>query len=202
MNRIDIIQSLIDKYKYNKYCEVGVQAGNCFNTIRCDDKVGIDPDKSSAATHHVTSDEFFANNKENFDIFFSDGLHHADQAEKDLNNMLKFLNEGGTIVVHDNLPTTKRMQEIPLQEQCEWTGNVWQTWVKFRVTRPDLEMRVVDTDWGVGIIRKGSQKCINIDPTPEEARYQEYYPTYEEFCIHKQEWMNIISVEDFKKIYL
>lgn len=192
MNRIDIIRSLIDKYSFKSYCEVGVQAGDCFKAIKCDYKVGIDPDKSSAATHYQTSDDFFLENKEKFDIFFSDGLHHADQAERDLLNMLTCLNQGGVIVVHDNLPTTKRMQEIPLQEQSEWTGNVWRAWVKFRATRPDLEMYVVNTDWGVGIIRMGSQECIKLDKAIEDL-------TYEDFVSNKQYWMNIISVEDFQK---
>ncbi len=195
MSRIEIINSLIAKFGYGKYCEIGVQGASCFNNIVCDYKVGVDPDPSSGATHHITSDEFFANNKETFGCGFIDGLHHADQAYRDIINMLDCLEEGGTIVVHDNLPTSKRMQEIPLQEQNEWCGNVWRAWVKLRATRPDLEMAVISTDWGCGVIRRGKQECLKLDKLVEDL-------TYEEFVENKQYWMNIVSVEEFKQIYL
>lgn len=192
-NRIEIIQALIDKHKYTRYLEIGVRDGECFNAIKCETKVGVDPDKSSKATVFTTSDEFFASHTfAPFDIIFIDGLHHADQVEKDIDNALKCLNEGGTIVIHDCLPTSKRMQEIPLTDQQEWTGNVWLAYLFFRCTKSDLSMCVVDTDWGCGIIQRGSQTTVVID----------HKPTYEEFEQNKHEWMNIISVEQFKAQYL
>lgn len=192
MNRVSIIQSLIDKNNYKNYLEIGVQGGDCFRAIKCQNKTGVDPDPASAATVHKTSDEFFKKNKEKFDIIFVDGLHHADQVEKDIANSLKFLKEGGTIVMHDCLPTSKRMQEIPLQEQCEWTGNTWRAFLKLRKEREDLDMCVVNTDWGCGIIRPGKQEVTQIA----------YEPTYEDFVVHKNKWMNVISVDQFKAKYL
>ena len=192
MNRISIINSLIAKNNYTNYLEIGVQGGDCFSTIECKNKVGVDPDKSSAATIHLTSDDFFEQNKSKFDVIFIDGLHHADQVIKDIDNSLKVLKKGGTIVMHDCLPNSKRMQEIPLQEQDEWCGNVWEAFIHFRSTRNDLTMYVVDTDWGCGIIQKGSQELLVND-----------YPiSYENFVTHKQWWMNIISVDQFKLLYL
>lgn len=205
MNRIDIINSLVAKNGYKRYLEIGVRDGECFNAIQCETKVGVDPDKSSKATIHCTSDEYFESCMKKlssmgppvkvngfYDLIFIDGLHHADQVEKDIDNALKCLSEGGTIVMHDCLPTSKRMQEIPLQEQNEWTGNVWLAYLFFRCTKSDLSMCVVDTDWGCGIIQRGSQTTVVID----------HKPTYEEFEQNKHEWMNIISVEDFKTKYL
>ena len=192
MNRITILQSLIDKNNYKSYLEIGVQAGHVLSAIKCPVKVGVDPDTASAATIHNTSDGFFANNKEQFDIIFIDGLHHADQVGKDIENSLKVLSKGGTIVMHDCLPTTKRMQEIPLQEQSEWTGNVWKAYLKFRMTRADLDMAVVNCDWGCGIIRPGSQVPV----VTEQAI------NYENFCLYKEKWMNVISAEQFKAKYL
>jgi hypothetical protein len=192
MNRIEIINGLIKKNGYKSYLEIGVQAGHCFSQIVCENKIGVDPDKSSAATLHKTSDDFFKDNKETFGIIFIDGLHHADQVEKDILNSLLCLNEGGTIVMHDCLPTTKRMQEIPLQEQVEWTGDTWRAFLAMRMSMPDLEMCVVDCDWGCGIIRKGSQELVEL-PT---------YASYEEFQINKKTWMNIITPEQFKAKYL
>ncbi len=192
MNRIEIINSLIAKNNYKTYLEIGIQNGSCFSEIKIDNKIGVDPDTGSAATIHKTSDEFFKTNKQKFDIIFLDGLHHADQIERDIFNSLACLKSGGTIVCHDMLPTSKRMQQIPLQEQGEWTGNVWETWVKLRRTNPDLEMRCINSDWGTSIIRRGKQELLDIN----------YDPTYEDFVIHKEKFMNIISVEQFKSKYL
>jgi len=193
MNRISIIQSLIDKNNYKSYLEIGVQAGHVLTTIQCETKIGVDPDTGSAATIHKTSDDFFAENKAKFDIIFIDGLHHAEQVIKDIDNSLKVLKKGGTIVMHDCLPTTKRMQEIPLQEQAEWTGDVWKAFVAYRCLKDNLEMCVVDTDWGCGIIRVGKQDKLVLNTDA---------PTYEDFIKNKNEWMNVISVEQFKTKFL
>lgn len=192
MNRISIIQSLIDKNNYTNYLEIGVQNGSCFSAIVCENKTGVDPDPNSAATIFETSDDFFAKNKEMFDIFFVDGLHVSDQVERDVLNCLKFMSPGGTIVMHDCLPTDKFMQLVPHTTQSEWVGDTWRAFYKLHRERSDLSMATVDADWGCGIIQVGSQ--IPLD-APEN-------PTYEEFCIHKHRWMNIISVEGFKQLYL
>lgn len=195
MSRIEIINAFIAKYGYKSYLEIGVQGATCFNNILCEYKVGVDPDPASGATKHITSDEFFKHNKEKFSIGFVDGLHHSEQSYRDIINLLDCLDENGTIAVHDNLPTSKRMQEIPLQEQNEWTGDVWRSWLKLRATRPDLYMSVVDSDWGVGIIQRGSQECIKLRKPLDEI-------TYEDFEANKHEWMNVISVSQFKQLYL
>lgn len=192
MNRIFIIQSLIDKIGAKKYLEVGVQLGHCFNTVKCDYKIGVDPDPGSAATHIMTSDDFFAQNTEKFSVMFSDGLHHADQSERDLNNMLNCLEERGFIIAHDMLPNSKHCQEIPLTDQNEWCGNVWLSWVKLRMTRDDLEMYCIDTDWGTSVIRKGKQELLKVDGPID----------YEGFVKNRDRWMNVISVAQFKQKFL
>ena len=189
MNRIQIIQTHINKYGYKNYLEIGVQAGHCFRAIVCDTKVGVDPDTGSAATLHVTSDDFFKANKTKFDCIFIDGLHHADQVYKDIMNSLDCLAEGGTILMHDCKPTSKHMQEIPLTDQNEWTGNTWEAFVKVRQEREDLTMRVVDNDWGVGIIRVGKQEKLVIPA--------EIHVNYENFEKHNEEWLNLVSVREF-----
>ena len=189
MNRIQIIQAHINKYGYKNYLEIGVQAGHCFRAIQCENKVGVDPDTGSAATIHETSDKFFETNKSKFDCIFIDGLHHADQVYKDIINSLDRLNEGGTILMHDCKPTNKHMQEIPLTDQNEWTGNTWEAYVKVRQERDDLEMKVVDSDWGVGIIRVGKQEKLVIPA--------EIHVNYENFAIHNAQWLNLVSVREF-----
>ena len=169
MNRIDIINSLIQKNGFKTYLEIGVEDGFCFFKINCQTKVGLDPDVNSKATLFLTSDDFFKSNQDKFDIIFIDGLHHADQVEKDILNSLKVLSEHGIIVVHDCLPTSKEIQEVP-RSQDVWTGDTWKAFLKIR-KNSNLETYVVDTDWGCGLIKHGKRPVISSINT-----------TYEEFC--------------------
>jgi hypothetical protein len=75
-----------------------------------------------------------------------------------------------------------------------WNGTVWKSFAKLRMTRPDLEMYVIDTDWGVGVIRNGSQELfpsenINIDELK-----------YELLENNREELLNLIPVGKYKKI--
>lgn len=178
---INIINSYIQRYNYKSYLEIGVHRGNCFRNIICDYKVGVDPDRSSVSTtHYTTSDDFFSNNKKTFDIIFIDGLHHSEQVEKDINNSLKFLNQNGTIIVHDCMPESEIEQNIPRNSKV-WTGDVWKAWVKFR-QREDLHMFVFDIDYGIGVIQRGLQTPLYIE---EEL-------TWENYKRNKMMWLNLI----------
>lgn len=175
--RFNIINNLIKENGYKKYLEIGVDSGYNFNQIEVDEKVGVDP-KSEHATEHLTSDEFFKKNRKKFDIIFIDGLHHADQVEKDIENSLKYLKKGGVIVCHDMKPETKEEQIVPRMQKV-WTGDCWRAWVKLR-KRDDLEMFVYDIDHGVGIIREGSQEPKDFGDL-----------TYEEFSKNISEYLNL-----------
>jgi hypothetical protein len=184
MNRLNIIQKLINRINAQSYLEIGVNTGYILNSINIPFKIGVDPDPQSKATLFITSDEFFANNKHTFDIIFIDGLHHAEQVEKDITNSVKILNNNGYIICHDMLPSNKIMQQVP-RLQSEWTGDCWKAWVKIRSYRNDLIMFVVDTDYGCGIIQKGSQNTIDITNIDL---------TYENFVMNKNNWMNIQNI--------
>jgi hypothetical protein len=190
MLRRHIINKLIEKNNYKSYVEIGVRKGWTFRKINCSKKVGVDPDPRPDVTHVMTSDEFFMINKEKFDIFFIDGLHEKVQVLRDIENALHFLNDGGTVVCHDMNPTTKEMQEVP-RNQTEWTGDGWKAWVVLRQTRNDLTMHVIDTDYGVGVIHFGGQKLL---PPIERLKYESLEK-------HRKEWLNLISEEEFLKLY-
>jgi len=187
IKRTTILNTLVEKFNYQSYLEIGQGKSNeNFHWINCPIKIGVDPDISLNATYQMTSDEFFPQNEDFFDLIFVDELHHADQTERDILNSLRVLNENGTIVVHDCNPTTEAIQIVPQQTSC-WTGDVWKAWVKLRATRPDLKMYVIDTDFGCGIIRKGSQKIINI---PGEL-------TYKMLEKYRKEFLNLVDIDDF-----
>ena len=62
--RWDLLNYLIRKFEYKKYLEIGVQSGLCFENVRCEHKVGVDPNENHVK-FKTTSDEFFKQNTEN-----------------------------------------------------------------------------------------------------------------------------------------
>ena len=179
--RTEIINQLIEDNGYTSYLEIGVYDGVNFRAVKCKRKIGVDPDPKVGATFRLPSDEFFVVNRTTFDCIFIDGLHHADQVLRDINNSLACLNPGGTIVVHDCNPTSEAMQIVPRQ-QGEWTGDVWKAWQELRLTRRDLKMWVYDIDYGVGIIQRGEQ----------EFKLNDIATNYTEFAAHRQYILNLI----------
>ena len=135
----------------------------------------------------MTSDEFFLQNQEKFDVIFIDGLHEAYQVEKDINNSLEALNDNGFIMCHDMSPKSEAMQRVPRTE-VGWTGDCWKAWVKVRSTNPNVKMFVVNTDFGCGVIQKGSQELLDLNNLDL---------TYENLNKHRKEWLNLISIEEF-----
>ena len=131
MTRFDIINTLIKVNKYKRYLEIGVQNKECFNEVKCKHKKSVDPDKKAGASYVLSSDEYFNQYSDKYDIIFIDGLHHSDQALRDIKNALKVLNKDGKIVVHDCLPTNEDMQKVPRVVK-EWTGNVWKAICRLR----------------------------------------------------------------------
>lgn len=194
MKRTDIINTLIKTYNYKSYLEVGTQDPNSnFNRITAEHKESIDPFPRGEVTFVGTSDEYFnsISADKQFDIIFIDGLHHSEQVLKDIENSLKHLSENGTIVCHDCLPTTEKMQERN-DHGGEWTGDVWKAIAELRVETIDLDIEVVDTDYGCGIIRRGTNKPYQ--PSGE-------YKTYHYFALHGNRMMNVISVDEFNTKY-
>tara|TARA_Y100000034_G_scaffold26982_2_gene32151 strand:- start:1923 stop:3047 length:1125 start_codon:yes stop_codon:yes gene_type:complete len=160
MNRTTIIQTLVKSLNYKSYLEIGVAEGVNFESISCLNKVGVDPDPDVKCTHNMTSDAYFKTHDDKFDLVFIDGLHHADQVLRDIQNSLDRLNHGGTILLHDCHPPSKKAQIVP-RIASTWTGDVWKAWIKTKIDRPNLCGYVVDADFGCGVIEWGNHAKIN-----------------------------------------
>ena len=61
-SRIEIIQSIINKNKYQNYLEIGCDKNENFSKIKIKNKVGVDP--LQGGTLRMTSDEYFKKSKE------------------------------------------------------------------------------------------------------------------------------------------
>lgn len=162
-SRVDVINQLAKSVRAQSYLEIGVSDGRCIRNVQVPSRESVDPD-SSVATYHMTSDAFFAGRARGrtWDLIFVDGYHEKSQALRDIAHALVHLSEHGAIVVHDCDPKTEAMQKVPCI-QSEWTGDVWKAWATLRANRSDLDMRVVDCDYGCGVIRRGAQQCIVLE---------------------------------------
>lgn len=191
MKRTEIIQTLIKKNGAKSYLEIGLGDGKNFNEIICENKVGIDPFFNYKDTLKMTSDDFFKENVEVFDVIFIDGLHWSEQVYRDIVNSAKVLTWNGYIICHDMNPHNEIIQKYPQEQEGEWTGDCWKALVKLRTEDNDLNICVVDTDYGCGIINKGFNDRLEIDVDL----------TWENFVENKVKWLNLITVEQFITYY-
>jgi len=186
MERFEIIKHLIDVHHFKSYLEIGVRGRETLDQIDLAVVHGVDP--NGQGDFAMTSDVFFAEVcNRSYDLIFIDGLHLAEQVKRDVENSLTHLSDNGIIVVHDCLPEEEWHQLREGVPGKPWNGDVWKAFASLRSERTDLEMYVIDTDWGCGIIRRGSQKLYQ---RPEEW-------SWDYFQEHRDELMNVITVEEF-----
>ena len=199
MKRFDIINYLIKVNDYKSFLEIGTQERINLSNISIDKKISVDPDPEANPDFILSSDDFFKQNVDRFDIIFVDGLHHADFVYRDIINSLRILNPGGCVVVHDVIPSSYEGQLIPLEKTLEtgtgiWNGDVWKGWIKLRTDRKDLAMKVVNTDHGCGIIHP--TQYGNGDHLES---YNNGYYEYNKDLIFSS--LNLISTEDFLSLF-
>jgi hypothetical protein len=208
MLRYDIINHLIKENDFKSYLEIGVfDPTGCFDLIQCENKEGVDPGveyKENPVKYKMTSDQFFHFLDTNtldkhpdfkWDVIFIDGLHISTQVMRDILNSLNHLSWNGYIVLHDcNPPSIHLAREDYYVDgkQQEWNGTVWKAIYWLRANRGDLKVQVVDTDWGVGIIKKEQSSTIPFD--------NPFYE-YNQMCNNRKRDLGIISIDEFKSTY-
>lgn len=187
--RTDILNTLIHANRYKSYLEIGVRDAKNFKRVVALEKDGVDP--AGNCNYPVTSDDFFKQLSQSklYDLIFIDGLHLKEQVLRDVYNSLQHLSVGGTIVMHDCNPVSQKYATAE-RKPGAWNGTVWEAWAELRMSRIDLEMCVVDTDHGCGIIRRGSQTTF-----PRE------HIEYRLLADKRRTLLNLISVDEFKRKY-
>ncbi|GAG86343.1 unnamed protein product, partial [marine sediment metagenome] len=129
--------------------------------------------------------------------------------DNDILKSLEHLNSNGTIVIHDCNPPHEFFQRDNYNQRynfgCKqnnliwnnkeytdrhWNGKTWKIIAKLRSTRSDLSICTIDADWGLGIIRFGTQKLF--DKIKGDALYQ-----YQTLIKYRGEILNLLSVEEF-----
>ena len=190
-SRLDMINYFIKKNDYKSYLEIGCDKNQIFSQITLSKKIGVDP--YSGGNVRKTSDDFFKENVEKFDLIFIDGLHVYEQVKKDIINSINFLNKKGVILVHDCLPDTIGKQAVP-RYKMQWNGDVWKAIVDLR-QRDDLEIHTCFVDQGIGIIKKQiNSSILKINKKTQDLKFSDFYHNHKEY-------LRIINLDEFKKIY-
>lgn len=201
-NRTALIKYLFEKKKFKSYLEIGHGQGHNWSKMGfIQNKKCVDPFTGPLEVIRKTSDAFFLENKETYDLIFIDGDHSAEQVYKDIVNSLKVLNAGGIILTHDNCPPEK------IHENYEACGTSWRTIPLLRI-RDDLDICVLNSDLGIGVIRKkeNSNKFnVKEDDLIYTAINQD--KSSPDFSIFHYEWLdnrrvellNLLELNDFLK---
>lgn len=185
MKRWDIINEYINHYVFNSFLEIGHDKGEAFSHIDILTKESIDPNADTHPTYVMTSDDFFEQYDNTYDIIFIDGLHEHSQVYRDILNALSHLNSNGVIIMHDCHPMTETHQLHKFTHSGgDWTGDCWKAFIKARATLP-YEMYVYDYDWGCGIIDTNIRRVSDVSDLPTIMSTM----TYDMFIEHP-EWMN------------
>jgi len=129
MNRVTVLQEIINKRRAATYLEIGVLAGDTFLRIKARHKWGVDPnfeiEPMKKARYYMKNisnifNEYFNMDSNTFfekesarlsryglDVAFIDGLHTFPQSLRDVQNALRYLNENGIIILHDCNPLSE-----------------------------------------------------------------------------------------------
>ena len=192
MTRWDACNERLARFNPSRFLEIGVKSGRGSWKIKADWKLGVDPAPLPRERTHryteiyrLTSDEFFADQKGylNLSVVLVDGLHHADQIERDILNSISHLNPLGTVVVHDCNPPDEGSQIVPRQ-QVHWNGDGWKVITMLRATRSDLRVYTIDADEGLGIVEWS--RCERLIPPPGEL-------TWDGLVLHRTEWLGLVK---------
>jgi len=207
--RSQVINYLLSRFAGDTtYLEIGVRdPSKNFDKIKATNKYSVDPGIEFAPNpvdFPVTSDRFFEqlSNGEvltqstRFDVIFIDGLHLAEQVDKDIRHALQFIKDDGFIVLHDcNPPTEWHAREAHNYRESPagnfWNGTTWKAFVKWR-SEPTLFSCCIDSDWGVGVI---SKSCNIGAPLSRKNEFFEF----SHFTAHRAEQLNLLSFEEFKQ---
>lgn len=189
MTRTQLLQQLIRTFNYQSYLEIGCANDWNFNQIHTPVKVGVEPHPHHGGTVRMTSDEFFAQNTQKFDLIFIDGLHISDQVDRDIQNSLKFLNDNGTIVMHDCNPAVEEAQRQYVVIS-DWNGDVWKSFVKAREF-DNVDAVTANFDHGCGVLRVRK----NSDPISVPSELLEW----DNLVANRQKWLRLMSFEDVMK---
>lgn len=180
MNRVQLINKFIQERGFTSYLELGVYDKTTFNNINCANKKCVDLIRP--ADYQMSTDDFFAINKDKYDIIFIDANHTEPYLSRDIKNSLQILNENGVIVLHDVNPP----DEFSQIDSNMLYQTAWKAFVKFRFSSNYLTYSY-PTDCGLGVI--DTSKTIKIKKN-DNIDYENL--EYEDLEKHREHFLGFI----------
>lgn len=123
LDRVKLVQMVINKLSAKTYLEIGVDQGRLYEIVHGPLKIGVDPVLPAPKVAKLldeknlyvqkTSDDFFREDapkilgNRKIDVAFIDGLHEYKQVLKDIENTLHYLSDNGVIILHDCNPWSR-----------------------------------------------------------------------------------------------
>lgn len=188
-----LINDLISDLNYKSYLELGVSIGESWKLISCENKIGVDNNINVAnefdGVIHATTDDYFLNNKDKFDLIYIDALHEKNQVYKDFKNSFNVLNDSGLIIFHDVNPF-----DIS-QTHFNSSGDVFELWIELAKT---YKVYIIKNEYdgdSVGIfIKSKNSKFIDIEV--KDYTYQFFSENREDFIsyLNYEEMINKIKI--------
>lgn len=208
--RFDVINELLRRFdRPTRYLEIGVRNPNDnFAKIDAAEKHSVDPGvefEANPVDFKLTSDEFFGqldagrllSPDYKWDLIFIDGLHLADQVDRDVANALRYIADDGFVVLHDcNPPTEWHARENHNYDltpaRLMWNGTTWKALFRQRFN-PEVSVLCIDSDWGVGIIMKNRML------PPLTVNHNPYYE-FHTFDATRRDSINLMTYDEFRRL--
>ncbi len=209
-SRTEIINFILSQFSEETcYLEIGIRnPEDNFNHIKANRKYSVDPGvefRENPVDFKLTSDDFFEELNQNkilfsgikFDVIFIDGLHLAEQVDRDIANSLNYIKDDGFIVLHDCNPPTEWHSRYEYHYHktpatVYWNGTTWKAFLKWRFNST-IQSCCIDSDWGVGILSKTRPIGKSID------KRNQFYE-FNELMANRVDYLNLIDFVDFKKL--
>jgi len=175
INRIELINYLLDKRSFSRYLEISMRDQIAeFRYVQSNYKKLVSPQTYQA---------FFQNNTEKFDIIFIDGLHTEEQVLKDLHHAFACLATNGMIILHDCMPPDAWHQRnfSEYKEGENWNGDVWKVALR-TFNNSEHKCTLLDLDWGCGIIDTAGSQQPALRLLPEVLEYDLHYTWLIDYC--------------------
>ena len=130
---------------------------------------------------HSTTDDYFLNNNDKFDLIYIDALHEKNQVYKDFKNSFNSLNDSGIIIFHDINPISIGQTDFTS------SGDIFELWIEISKKYKVYVFNGLDGDT-VGIFLK------NKNPKFIDVEIKKH--TYEFFSENREDFISYINYEE------
>lgn len=170
-DHVKIVQSIASWLReagsLNRYLELGIRSGSCFNCVArfANEAFAVDIDdchkhiknNKNLVWFHGTTNDFFKkhNKKKKFDLVFIDACHSHIASLEDFTNVLPLTNDNGLILLHDTYPPSEKFTNNHYCSDTYKTAEV----IK-RDFSKQCEIVTIPLFYGVSIVRKLDRQLL------------------------------------------